>query len=159
MTVGTTPLVEPRAPVLPPPDAPVTALTVLYDADCSLCRWAREWLESQPTWVRLEFVPAASRAAAERFPALDPARTLREVTVVAQDGRVWTGDAAWIACLWATRAHRSLSAWLASPAARPLTRQVVASVSAYRPRAGGYGETGGQCGEGCSSAGSAGGPG
>ncbi len=141
----------------PPPDAPVTGLTVLFDADCALCGWAKGWLERQGRRVPVTFVPAGSAQAAARFPSLDRIETLREVTVVAEDGRVWTGDAAWIACLWATAHHRALAVRLAAPAMLPFTRQVVASVSAFRGVDGRYGEAGGSCGEGCGS-GSASGP-
>ncbi|MBK7643357.1 MAG: DUF393 domain-containing protein [Planctomycetes bacterium] len=46
----------------------VGRLTVLYDAQCGLCRRARRWLEAQPAYVPLEFVAAGSPAA-RAFPA------------------------------------------------------------------------------------------
>lgn len=122
-------------------------LTVLYDANCSLCRWAREWLAAQEQLVPLQFVPAGSAEAHRRFPDLDHARTRREVTVVADGGEVYHGEKAWVACLWALPTYRSLAERLSSPALLPLARRVVATVSRFRPGGGGYGDS---CGaDGC----------
>lgn len=110
----------------------VELLTVLTDERCALCRWARGWLESQPQLVRLQFVPAGGPLARQLYPWLDPDRTLREITVVSQDGRVWTDDAAWIAVLWATAEHRDLSLSLANERVRPLARGIIATVSRFR---------------------------
>jgi predicted DCC family thiol-disulfide oxidoreductase YuxK len=108
-------------------------LTVLYDASCSLCRRARHWLERQPAYVELEFVPAGSPEVRQRWPQLDPAETLKELTVVADTGEVYVDDAAWLMCLWALRGHRAQADWLATPALRPLARRFVHWVSDNRP--------------------------
>lgn len=49
------------------------------------------WLGTQALLVELDLVPAGSKAAQRRFPALDHGRTLQEVTVVSDVGEVWTG--------------------------------------------------------------------
>lgn len=91
-----------------------SALTVLYDADCPFCRRAKGWLARQEQLVRLEFVPAASGLARQRFPDLDHARTLEVITVIGGRGEVYRGERAWLVCLWALRAWR--------PTANRLTR-------------------------------------
>lgn len=97
------------------PATPRTAaLTVLYDADCPFCRKAKGWLARQEQLVRLEFVPAASDLARQRFPDLDHALTLRVITVIGGRGEVYRGERAWLVCLWALRAWR--------PTANRLTR-------------------------------------
>jgi len=118
----------------------VQHLTVLYDASCSLCRRASEWLAAQEQLVALEFVPAGSGEARRRFPHLDHAQTLREVTVVADGGEVYRAEKAWVACLWALPAYRSLAERLSSPVLLPLARRFVATVSQFRPGGGGYGD-------------------
>src|SRR5690348_3839452 len=70
-------------------------LTVLYDARCALCIDARRWLEAQPKFVRLRFLPAGSPGAAARFPELNPADTLHDITVVDDAGNVYRGPKAW----------------------------------------------------------------
>ncbi|GAA2336554.1 DUF393 domain-containing protein [Dactylosporangium salmoneum] len=110
----------------------ITRLTVLYDAGCGLCRTARSWLAARAQLVPLEFVPAGSEEARRRYPALDPAETLADITVVADDGGVYTGDAAWIMCLWALDGYRGLAARLAQPHLRPLARRVAASAGSLR---------------------------
>ncbi|RYP87989.1 DUF393 domain-containing protein [Nocardioides guangzhouensis] len=107
-------------------------LTVLYDEDCGLCRRFKEWLSTQPLLVPVELVPAASAEARRRFPRLDHRRTLAEVTVVGDDGAVWTQEHAWVMCLWATASHRSLAERLARPRWRPAARAAAYSAAGLR---------------------------
>jgi predicted DCC family thiol-disulfide oxidoreductase YuxK len=109
-------------------------LTVLYDAGCPLCRWVRAWLERQDLLVPLVFVPLRSPQAWAAFPFLDHERTASEVTVVSEAGEVWTADAAWTMCLWATARFRGLSLRLAEPAWRPRARAVALSVASLTTR-------------------------
>ena len=109
-----------------------TRLTVLYDADCALCTGFRHWLEGQPALVPLDLVPARSAQAHDRFPTLDHARTLREITVVSDEGQVWTREDAWIMALWGTASHRALAMRLATPAWRPFARSIAAGAAGLR---------------------------
>jgi predicted DCC family thiol-disulfide oxidoreductase YuxK len=113
-------------------EPPAPRLTVLYDADCGMCRAARRWLDRQAQLVPLEFVPAGSDLARRRFPGLDHAATLVDVTVVAESGEVYGGDSAWLMCLWALSEYRSLAMRLAQPGTRPIARRVVAAASGIR---------------------------
>ncbi|MFD6754844.1 thiol-disulfide oxidoreductase DCC family protein [Micromonospora gifhornensis] len=106
--------------------------TVLYDAHCPMCRAARGWLASRAQLVPLEFVPAGSAEARQRFPGLDHAATLRDITVVADTGAVYVGDGAWFACLWALAEYRATAERLSSPHLLPLARRMVAAASAIR---------------------------
>ena len=114
-------------------------LTVLYDAECGLCRRFKDWLSTQrpaPNGqggvVRLRFVAAGSTDAKALYPELDHAATLREVTVVADDGSVYVGDRAWIVCMWTTWEHRHTAVRLASPAMRPVARAMVQAAAGLR---------------------------
>lgn len=109
-------------------------LTVLYDANCRVCRQARGWLEEKPKFVALRFVPAGSPEAARLFPELDPEETLRQITLVGDDGSVYRGAKAWVMCLWATERYRHLAGKLASPKLMPRAERFVARVSAERWR-------------------------
>lgn len=104
---------------------PVRGLTVLYDSRCRLCRGVRDWLGRQRQLVPLTFVPAGSTAARLRYPGLDHRATLEEITVIGDGGQIFSGDAAWIACLWALAKHRRLAYRLATPAGRPFARAAV----------------------------------
>lgn len=110
----------------------VRSATVLYDADCALCRRAKAWLETQQQLVPLEFVPAASEEARRRYPALDHEATLRDLTVIGDGGEVWRAERAWVMCLWALAEHRLKAEHLASPARLPLARAVFGTISANR---------------------------
>lgn len=85
----------------------IQRLTVLYDARCELCRRCREWMEGQPAYVTLEFLPAASPEAAARYGAVP---WLGEELVVTSDrGEVWAGPAAFLVALWALEGYREWS--------------------------------------------------
>ncbi|MDN4159750.1 thiol-disulfide oxidoreductase DCC family protein [Nocardioides abyssi] len=121
---------------------PVAGLTVLYDAGCPLCSRFRDWLADQALLVRLDLVPAGSAEARRRFPRLDHGRTLREVTVVRDDGAVWTGEHAWVMCLWATARHRASAERLARPQWLPLARGAACSAAGLRHLLGSTGRPG-----------------
>ena len=109
-------------------------LTVLYDADCDLCRGARSWLERQRQLVPLDFVPAGSTVASRRFPSLDVAAVLRELHVIDDQGQVWRGHKAWLICLWSLETYRSWAVRLAARGLEPHARRFVAWVSRNRRR-------------------------
>ncbi|MFI6021795.1 thiol-disulfide oxidoreductase DCC family protein [Streptomyces sp. NPDC051287] len=111
---------------------PVRGLTVLYDAECSLCTHLRGWLVRQPQLVPLTLLPAASDEARARFPGLDHSATLDEVTVVGDSGQVYRETAAWIVVLWALREHRPLAHRLSTPAGARLARGAVLAAARWR---------------------------
>ncbi|MFD6415099.1 thiol-disulfide oxidoreductase DCC family protein [Streptomyces sp. NPDC060194] len=111
---------------------PVRGLTVLYDANCPLCAFVRAWMGRQRALVPLTFVPAGSPAAVERFPTLDPAATLSEVTVVGDAGQVYTGQAAWEVCLWALAEHRPMAHRLTTSGGAAFAKGAVLAAAKYR---------------------------
>ncbi|MET8283697.1 thiol-disulfide oxidoreductase DCC family protein [Streptomyces sp. NPDC048448] len=111
---------------------PVRGLTVLYDAQCSLCAFLRDWLAKQSQLVPLRLVPAASYEARGLFPALDHRATLDEITVVGDAGQVYQGAAAWVVCLWALREYRSLAHRLSTPAGALLARGALLAAAKWR---------------------------
>ncbi|MBC9729114.1 DCC1-like thiol-disulfide oxidoreductase family protein [Streptomyces sp. TRM68367] len=111
---------------------PVRGLTVLYDAECSLCTFLRDWLLRQRQLVPLDLVPAASEEARRRFRALDHSATLDEITVVGDAGQVYRGSAAWVVTLWALREHRPLAHRLSTPAGAKLAKGAVLAAAKWR---------------------------
>ena len=107
-------------------------LAVLYDAGCPMCSRFRTWLVEQPHLVPVSAVPAGSAEAQRLLPALDHAATLREITVVADSGEVWTGASAWVACLWATVEHRDLAIRLSTPLGLPVARAMAHAAAGLR---------------------------
>ena len=100
----------PNLHMAPPRQAQtVAALTVLYDSQCPVCRRARSWVAGQSTLVPIEFVAAGSQAAQQRYPDLDHGATLRDITVLDDEGRFYRGDRAWIMVLWAVASTRALA--------------------------------------------------
>ncbi|QOV36073.1 DUF393 domain-containing protein [Streptomyces ferrugineus] len=112
--------------------AAVRGLTVLYDAQCSLCTFVRDWLVRQPQLVPLEMVPAGSDEARRRYPGLDHGATLDEITVVGDAGQVYRGGAAWIVTLWALREHRGLAHRLSTPSGARVAKGAVLAAAKWR---------------------------
>ncbi|MFJ3303373.1 thiol-disulfide oxidoreductase DCC family protein [Streptomyces sp. NPDC086549] len=111
---------------------PVRGLTVLYDADCSLCAHVRDWLVKQRQLVPLELVAAGSEEARRRYPGLDHGATLDDVTVVGDAGQVYRDTAAWIVVLWALREYRPLAHRLSTPVGARLAKGAVLAAAAWR---------------------------
>jgi len=110
----------------------MTALTVLYDSDCGLCRRAHEWLAQQRKLIELIFVPCKSEEARLRFPHLNHDLTAMDLTVIGDQGEVYMGPKAWLMVLWALCQYREWSYRLSSPALLPTTRRVVSMISQHR---------------------------
>lgn len=108
------------------------SLTVLFDPSCALCRAARWWLEGQAKYVPMEFVGAGTPQALQRFPSLEPASTLKEITVVGDGGQVYRGAKAWLICLWALRSYRQRALLWSRPDRLPYARRFVAFVARNR---------------------------
>lgn len=137
-------------PVRPQARIPVRRLTVLYDAQCSLCVHLRSWLLRQRKLLPLDLVPAASDEARRRYPRLDHAGTLKEITVIGDRGQIYTGPAAWIVCLWALAEHRPKAHWLATPAGAPFVRVTMLAAAKYREATRAGGAVGTPCDDRCS---------
>ncbi len=109
-------------------------LYVLHDPGCGLCSHLVLWMSKQPSSCELRFVAAGSERARRLFPALaNPARP-EELVAISEDGLVYRGDAAFIVCLYALDAYRTLAVRLAQPAFRPVARKVFSLLSTNRMR-------------------------
>ena len=109
-------------------------LTVLYDPGCGFCRFCREWLENQPAYLEMEFLPAGSKAVILRFPLLEHDGDIDELVVISDEGGVYRGDRAWIMCLYALKEYREWALQLTGPRLRPLARRVFQMISSNRTR-------------------------
>lgn len=111
---------------------PMNTLTLFYDARCGLCSQVRRWLETQPAYLRLEFIPYDSPEAVKKLPAIRQLRADEEIVVLANTGEVWQGAGAWVICLWALKEYRAWSARLASAPMQAVARKLVYWISANR---------------------------
>nr|WP_190025269.1 DUF393 domain-containing protein [Streptomyces hiroshimensis] len=127
-----TPMATPTAVDRDARRVPVRRLTVLYDAQCSLCTFVRNWLARQRQLVPLDLVPLGSDEARRRFPELDHGATFEEITVVGDGGQVYRGAAAWVVCLWALAEYRPLSHRMSTPSGLRFARNAVLAASKYR---------------------------
>ena len=107
-------------------------LHVLFDAECGLCRRCCRWLQGQPAFVELKFLPLQSPEAGCRFPGIERFDPRKQLLVVSDEGAVYQGPHAWIMCLWALREYREWSQRLASPALLPWARRACELLSEHR---------------------------
>lgn len=107
-------------------------LTIFYDPGCGMCAAFRTWLEAQPKHVATDFVSYQSAEAAAKFPGLDKIGADRDIVVLADDGRWWQGEPAWLTCLWTTRGFRVWAFRLAGPIFRPVVKKAVHLLSENR---------------------------
>jgi predicted DCC family thiol-disulfide oxidoreductase YuxK len=108
-----------------------TRLLVLYDANCAFCVRCRHWLETQPTYVDVRFLAAASPEAQDDLVVLRPWLGA-ELVVVSERGEAWLGAAGFLICLWATTEYREWSYRLSGPALAPLAERFFHLVSSRR---------------------------
>ena len=107
-------------------------LYVLFDAECGLCRKCRWWLQCQPAFVELRFLPLQSPEVARRFPGIERFNLREQLFVISDEGAVYQGPHAWIMCLWALREYRAWSQRLARPALLPWARRACELLSDHR---------------------------
>ncbi len=89
-------------------------------------------MRDQPKWIPLRLVP--SNYAGWLYPALAARNTQEELIVVSDEGGVYSGDHAWLMCLYALKHYRPWAARLSRPALLPLARQAFAILSGNRRR-------------------------
>ena len=107
-------------------------LYVFYDGECGLCTRCREWLGSQHAYLELIFHPFQSKEALRLCPDLPRWRPDQQLIVLSDEGGIYTGEYAWLICLYALREYRGWSERFATPALRPLARRVCLLVSHHR---------------------------
>ncbi len=107
-------------------------LNVLYDGKCGLCTRMRVWIEQQPAYVAIRFIPLQAYDLEERFPGIGAFHPDQELVVVSDEGEVWQGERAWILCLWALKEYREWAQRLARPALLPLARRACLLISQSR---------------------------
>ena len=107
-------------------------LFILYDANCRFCVRCCHWLQEQPAYLELVFIPARSAEAECRFPGLEKFSTANELIVVSDDGAVYQRPNAFIMCLYALVDFREWSLRLARPSLLPFARQMFDFISNNR---------------------------
>jgi predicted DCC family thiol-disulfide oxidoreductase YuxK len=110
----------------------MNTLTIFYDAHCGICSRFRKWMENQPAYVHLQFLPYDSAEARTRCPGIERMNADQEIIVMGDDGCLWQGASAWVICLWALPEYREWSARLASPSLMGMARKIVHWISSNR---------------------------
>ena len=105
---------------------------VFYDGECGLCRRVREWLASQPAYIELVFLPFQSEIARHLCPELARFHPSEQLIALADNGAIYSGEKAWLICLYALRDYRRWARKFATPALRPLAQRLCMLVSHNR---------------------------
>lgn len=114
------------------PTAIMKRLTIFYDPECGLCTTFKHWLTMQRKYVETRFIPYQSQEALQLLPNIHQMQANREVIVLADDGRWWQGETAWLTCLWSTLEYRPWSYRFRNPLLRPLIQKIVHLISENR---------------------------
>jgi len=107
-------------------------LYIFFDGECGLCSRCREWLVREPAYLELIFHPFQSREAQRLCPALPRFQPDQQLIVLSDEGGIYSGESAWLMCLYALRDYRGWSQQLAAPALRPLAQRICMLVSHNR---------------------------
>ncbi|MCL6516538.1 DUF393 domain-containing protein [Alicyclobacillus sp.] len=110
-----------------------TRLTVLYDAECPLCRRAAAWLQSRDPKGVLEFLPAQRSDEVSACP-LDPEAVLEQIHVVSPEGELRTGADGVVWALSQLPRYGWLRAVYAIPGVRSIAQAVYRRVAENRLR-------------------------
>jgi len=109
-------------------------LTILYDSSCGFCSEAKRWMLNEPSYLQLEFIPASSETALQRFPSIARTGRPEELIVISDEGGVYREEYAFILCLYALENYREWSFRLATSGMLPLARQAFRFLSRQRSK-------------------------
>ncbi len=107
-------------------------LYVLYDGECGLCQRCRQWIQAQPAYIELRFIPLQSPEVGCRFPGIESIDLRARLVVISDTGGLYQGQNAWIMCLFALEEYREWAQRLAEPELLPYAKLVCESVSKNR---------------------------
>lgn len=107
----------------------MNTLYVLYDATCPHSVRHQEWLARQEPLVPLRLLAHRAEEAPCRFPGIEAHLTPRELTVISDDGQLWTGPAASVMCLFMLEQHREFAERLSCPMLLPFARTTLELLS------------------------------
>lgn len=107
----------------------MNTLYILYDNTCPVSLRHREWLSRQEALAPLHWLAHQAEEVPCRFPGIAAHLVPRELTVVSDDGQLWTGPAASVMCLFALEDHRELAERLAWPNLLPYARTALELLS------------------------------
>jgi predicted DCC family thiol-disulfide oxidoreductase YuxK len=100
----------------------MNTLYVLYDPACPHSVRHGEWLARQEPLVPLRLLTHQAEEVPCRFPGIEAHLTPRELTVISDDGQLWTGPGASVMCLFMLEQYREFAERLACPQLLPYAR-------------------------------------
>ena len=110
----------------------MNSITVLYDGSCAFCRHCVAWLQNQPHYLEMIFIPSQSEEARYLYPGLEREHTTNELTVVDDGGGVYYGERAYLMCLYALQEYREMSLRLSAPEIAPFVKRAFGVVTSSR---------------------------
>jgi predicted DCC family thiol-disulfide oxidoreductase YuxK len=107
--------------------------TLIYDAECAMCRASALWLMRRAlSSGRLEILPCRSGVRRQRFPQVTEAACMTAMQLVLPDGRVLSGADAVPELLRRIRGWGWVAGVFALPGIRPLARRLYAWIARNR---------------------------
>jgi len=94
---------------------PKQKLSIFFDDLCPVCVAGCEWMSRRRAYVPLEFLKQSDPSIQERFGRLLVRDGIQQFIVIADDGDIYSGSAARMACLSTLKGGRLLSYLLGNP--------------------------------------------
>jgi predicted DCC family thiol-disulfide oxidoreductase YuxK len=117
------------------PASPPAVATLIYDADCAMCRKSALWLMRRAySSGELEILPCRSPVRHQRFPQVSEEACLAAMQLVLPDGRRLSGADAVPELLRRIHGWGWLAGFFALPPVRPAARGVYGWVARNRMR-------------------------
>ena len=111
------------------------AVSLVYDADCPVCRGAADWVRRNAAASdAFEYLPCRSAETRSRFPAITEAACLQAMHLVLPDGAILAGEQALPEILRRTRRHRWAAGLFRLPGAGILSRFLYRAFARRRHR-------------------------
>jgi predicted DCC family thiol-disulfide oxidoreductase YuxK len=105
---------------------------IIYDSECGLCVQCRKWIEKQPAFLQITFLPRNSQEAATLITTVTDQKLGDELIVVSDEGGLYRGAHAWVMCLYALQNYRELGNKIATPMLLPWAKRICELVAQNR---------------------------
>ena len=111
------------------------AVSLVYDADCPVCRAAVDWVRRNAALPdAFEYLPCRSEETRSRFPAVTESACLQAMHLVLHDGSILVGEQALPEIVRRTRRYRRAAILFRLPGAGLLSRLLYRAFARRRHR-------------------------
>lgn len=100
---------------------PKRKLSILYDDLCPVCVSACEWMDRRAKYVECEFLKQSDPEVQKRYGPLLIEDGVQQFVVIADDEKIYLGNAARMVCFSALRGYRLFAYLIGNPICFPIS--------------------------------------